>query len=205
MNNHNNSGLPIVPLRYSVPLLVICIVALGILVFVFNLSAPVVLFTPPVGAVNVTSCGVLGQNDTYYYLNMSLSFPGVTCFTITGNNTVLDGESMQTLVGNNTPGTAGVIVLGKNVTVKGLNISSADVGILLNGAPNATITLNYINNSAHHAVLLNLSSSSKVTQNILSYPNFYGVLLELSSYNIVQNNLVLANCSPPNLITLPKA
>ena len=190
MNHDKTFGLPVIPLYYSIPLLVVCITALLILIFAFGVEVPVVLFTPPVGAVNVTSCGTLGVNGTYYYLSTNLNFPGATCFIITGDNIVLDGENLQNLTGDNSAGTAAVIVLGKNVTVKGLNIYSADRGILVNGVPNATITLNYINNSASHAVHLNFSNESKVIQNVLSYPGRDGVLFDLSFNGLVQDNII---------------
>ena len=124
------------------------------------------MFNPPAGAINVTACGILGLNDTYYYLNTSLSFPGVTCFTIIGNNTVFDGENRQNLSSDNTPGTAAVIVLGNNVTVRGLNISSAHTGIKVQKSIGSLITLNLINISDYSNIYVNSSSNITVFQNI---------------------------------------
>ena len=190
MNQYKNSGLPIVPLYYSVPLLAICVVAFAILVFVFNIGVPSVLFNPPPNAVNVTSCGTLGQNDTYYYLNTSLSFAAVNCLIITGNNTVLDGENRQNLTGSNALDASAVLVFGNNVTVKGLNISFAYNGIKVQSTSNVTVTFNLINYSNYSAVYVNSSSGVNVFQNLLLYPSWAGVYFEGASFSTAQQNYI---------------
>ena len=91
MNQHNNSGLPVVPLYYSVPLLAVCVVALLILVFVFGISVPVVYLQAPSNPI--TSCGELNQNDALYSITASLSFTSDNCLNVTGNNSVIDANN----------------------------------------------------------------------------------------------------------------
>ena len=188
MNQYNNSGLPVVPLYYSVPLLAVCVVALLILVFVFWIDVPAVYLQGPPNPV--ASCGELNQNGAFYSITASLSFTNDNCLNVTGNNSVVDANYQYIIAGSNAVGKAAVFVLGHNVTVRRLNISDADIGVFVQSANRTNVTLNYINNSMRHAVYLNASNESKVVQNILSYPARDGVLVDLSLNSLIQGNIL---------------
>ncbi len=188
MNNHKNSGLPIVPLYYSVPLLAICIATLLILVFVFRIEVPGVYLQAPPNPI--AACGELNQNDVYYSITSSLSFSSDNCLNVTGNNSIIDANSQYIITGSNAAGKAAVLVLGHNVTVMRLNISDADFGILVNSVNSTNITLNHINNSMSYSVYLNVSNNSDVVNNIFSYSGRDGVLAYLNINGLFQGNII---------------
>ncbi len=198
MKYHKNSGLPVVPLYYSVPLLAICVVALLILVFVFNIEVPDVSLAPPPNAVTVSACGILSQNNTYYVLNTSLQISGGHCIYITAHNSTLDGLGIYNISGSSTY--SGVVVQGNGNNVRGLNIGEVYTGIdnLGNGT---MIQNNYIFNSTIGVKVLtavNVSVMHNVLQGISFAGIYYSVFSKCSgsySANGIYNNSITAKIS----------
>ncbi|MBS3083237.1 hypothetical protein J4423_00365 [Candidatus Pacearchaeota archaeon] len=166
------SRLPVVPLYYSIPLLLVCISAFLILVFLFNVEVPqVMLQSVPTNVAYVNSCGVLNQDNAYYVLNQSINVAG-NCITINGVNVTLDGESKYVLQATGIA--VFVSAYGRNVTVKGLNITSAHAGIHLAGASNSTVVSNYISNS-FNSIISNLGNGNSISNNIIDRPLSGGI------------------------------
>ncbi|MBM3232095.1 hypothetical protein FJZ21_01820 [Candidatus Pacearchaeota archaeon] len=165
---------PRVPLYYSVPMLVICIVALLILILTFRVEFPVLLLQPvPSNAINVSSCGVLSQNNSYYVLNQSLSVGG-DCLIINGNNITLDGLNSYWIANPSNIGIrfTAVNITGNDVTVKNLNITSNNFSVLLNGiissGNRSFVYNNYINSSTNTGISFNNTFNSVAYRNILN-------------------------------------
>ena len=178
----------VVPLYYTIPLLVVCLSALAILIFVFNLEDSILL--QPIIPVNVNACGALSLNDTYYVLNTNINFSGAECFVIDAYNSTLDGNSQFKISGNNTPGTSAVIIKGNGNTIRGLNITAFSNGIVLQSANNTLVTLNEITYSGNISIYSISSISNNLTLNALSYFGRSGVNLKFSALsNIFQNKI----------------
>jgi hypothetical protein len=180
-----------IPLYYSIPLLSVVVLAFGVLAFLFYTGIFFLNLAPPANYVNVSSCGVLLQNDTYYVVNMSQTFSTVDCFTIVGNNVTLDGLNSVVLTGTNALGVAAVRVRGQAARATGLNISDAFIGVYVDHTSGTQVTLNFINNSGGSAVYVNGSTGATVFQNYLAYPTWLGVYFENTTLSKIQQNLVL--------------
>ncbi len=193
----NKSNKGVVPLYYTIPLLVVCLSALAILVFVFNLEDSVLL--QPITPVNVNACRTLSQNDTYYVLNANLNFPGTGCFVIEAHNSTFDGNSQFWLSSDNTPGTSAINVLGNGNVIRELNITGSFNGITLQASNNTLVTLNEVNNSANISIASFLSTNSSFTLNTLSNFGRSGVYLRFSVLNNILQNKIYGPYSPPVL------
>ena len=189
--NFKNNVKAVVPLYYSVPLLAICLVVLGLLILLFRLENPVVLFAPPATAINVGVCGSLDTNGAYYLVNDNLTFLGIDCLTIVGNDTVLDGQHSYNLTGDNTLGTSAVVVIGNNVTVLGLNITYANTGVLVKGA-NVSVVDNFINLSDFAGIRLQNSIGSYVANNTIRPAQGAGIFVDTSFLALIENNTILS-------------
>ncbi len=172
MNNNKNSGLPVVPLYYSVSLLAICVVTLLILVFVFNIKVPEILFAPPpTNAVNVSACGILTQNDTYYVLNMSLirSMAG-PCIVLQAHNSTFDGLGKYNISASASQGFGGytaIEIRGNVNVVQEMNIQSFTYGIL-NFGNDSLIQYNRFFNITGSAIMVLTAKNVSVMNNILT-------------------------------------
>ncbi len=198
MNNHKNSGLPVVPLYYSVPLLAICVIALLILVFVFKIEVPVALFAPPANAVNVSACGILTQNDTYYVLNTSLNTSGI-CITLQANGSTIDGLDSYNISGHglNGFGSIGIKISGNGNVVKGMNISNFYQGIF-NDGNGTTMQNNHISNSSYGfwvANAVNVSVRHNRIQDIGTMGIYYSSINCLGGQSVIDiyNNSIIGN------------
>ena len=185
------SGLSVVPLYYSIPLLIVCISAFLILIFLFNVEIPQVMLSVPANAINVSSCGTLNQNNAYYLLNASLTFTNSPCIQITGSNITFDGQS-NVIRGNNVNGAAALYAsFGSNITVRMVNITSAFTAIYLNSARNSSVVSNNINGSVV-AVRLEVSPQTRVGQNQITNTSAGIQVMSSSDYSLIEQNTIIS-------------
>jgi parallel beta-helix repeat protein len=163
---------------------------------------------------------ISGNNITNNYYGVRLDSSNNTisgnCFVNDGliiwdsyNNVVVDntvnGKPLVYLEGvsNYTVSDAGQVILVKcsNITVKGLNLSRASVGLQLFETSNSTITENNITANNEDGVVLdsssnNIISGNNITNNCYYYfgPGYYsGIYLEFSSNNSISCNNIRNN------------
>jgi len=138
-------------------------------------------------------CGDLA-GDTTYTMTQSLISSG-TCFTLTGDNIVLDGAGFNITGDTNGHGVyAAFVTQAKNITIKNLNIYNFNDGIYLYGAGfNDTINNVILNNNGYGLYIAGESSpiNNQIT-NIVANNNNYGIYLGSGSnnnfVNITANN-----------------
>ncbi len=204
MNEKNNFlDIPKIPLYYSIPILAVLLVAFSLLVFVFKIEVPQIYLQPAVlDSVNVSSCGVLDKNNTYYILNQSINFDSSsglsTCITIVGNNSILDGEFKHVISGTGAADEYIIHILGENVSVFRMNLTNSRIGVLTSNN-NSYVHNNFINATNGTGIAVGIGSSySKVINNLI-VDSVSGIAVGrlvngLSSYgHNVENNTIFGN------------
>lgn len=184
------------PLYYSVPLLVICLTALMIFVFVFNIERPVLLQPTPQNAVNITTCGVLSLNDTYYALTANLTSMGATCLIIEGYNSTIDGTGLYSLVGDNAINFSGIEVRGNGNAIQRFNISGFYNGIFVNSANSTTVVLNSINGSDNIGINITQTTNVSAITNFVSYSSYSGIFSKNSLSGLISGNEIQGRNTP---------
>ena len=203
MNYKKSSVEKIFPLYYSVPLLVVSIVALGILVFVFGIEIPSVSLQPSIpisitlaptinfnNPVNVSNCGSLDANDTYYFINQSLIFNTPNCLQVRGNNIFLESNySAIQGIGINSAIAIAAIITGENVTLRGINISNVRIGIRVQDTNNFQIANSWVKNTSWIGVEFVRTNNSIVLENLFENRNS-NIYLDNSYSNKIFRNWV---------------
>lgn len=201
---------PKVPLYYSIPMLSLCIVALVILVFIFRIEySPILLLQPvPGSAINVSSCGVLDQNNSYYVLNQSLYVSIPSCITIIGNNLILDGQGIYSI--SNAPPlslSTAVEIRGNNVTIKRINFiglpPGQHIGTAISSFGNDTYVFNNtIINSTISAITMSKVINPKIEYNYIAPAK--GNTLAQEGRALSLDHVINANFSYNNIVNSPK-
>ncbi len=129
MEISENKVKKVIPLYYTIPLLFICVTILLLFIFIFNISTPVSLQPSILNYVNVSSCGVLTQDNTYYILNRSLNSSG-TCIYLYAHNSILDGDYKYTITSTNSSNVSFAVEnRGNGNIIQRLNVSSYYIGL----------------------------------------------------------------------------
>ena len=181
------------PLYYSIPLLAVCIFVLLILIFLFRIETPVFLQPVPAGAINVSSCGVLSQDNGYYVLNQSFRLTSDPCIFINASNVVLDGQSKYIISAPSTPDVyIAINITGNNVTIKGVNISGAGLGSVHTGVlsigNNTKLSGNYFNGVYFWAINMRKNYANVIERNLM-HNSSGGIYIENSFNNYIDSNL----------------
>ncbi|MEM5879201.1 MAG: DUF2341 domain-containing protein, partial [Candidatus Aenigmatarchaeota archaeon] len=127
-------------------------------------------------------------NNTYYCLATSISNVGATAiqFLSSVENTTLDCQwfSMSGAAASNT---YGILLAGKNNTVKNCNISNFDAGIYVNGSNNSIIINNILKGNVNGGIFLASSHNNSLINLSTTGGGGAGISLSSSSYNNVTN------------------
>ncbi|MGV8151917.1 MAG: NosD domain-containing protein [Candidatus Nanoarchaeia archaeon] len=131
------------------------------------------------GIVNINSCRTLDQAGTTYVLQNDVTTTG-TCFTITADNIVLDGNGF-TIDGDDSGQDYGVYVSGRNnITIKNFknikdfgDTSNFGAGIWLRFVSNSVI--NNVSVSSSYMGIKFYSSSNNILNEISANSNYYGI------------------------------
>lgn len=149
---------------------------------------------------NVSACGTLALNNTYYQLNQSITSTG-TCLTVTGFNNTIDGNGYNLTYGTTScAGCYGISATNiRNISIINLRINTSTFGnqeyaIFFNNVTNSLINNNtfdfhysaigLINNGINHTITNN-NATQKTTA------NYVGTALSL-------------NCGPSNFSCIIK-
>jgi parallel beta-helix repeat protein len=155
--------------------------------------SPVSNQTNQSNTIYIDSCRQLNEAGKTYILNKSLSGISGTCFTITADNIVLDGN------GKSITGPAlGTLNYGiyasnrKNIKVSNMNIYNFSSGIVFFSVSNSIVDNTFFsyNNMSYpnSGIFLNLSSSNIITNNIINSNNYAGIYLLSSPNNYLSGN-----------------
>jgi parallel beta-helix repeat protein len=148
----------------------------------------IILFIFLIGNVSALFCSTLTSGT--YTLNQSLTSSG-TCFTITGNNVILDFAGFS-ITGTNTGD--GVLISANNTIIYGGIISNFSYGIRAVNTFNQSIHDMNVTGSNLQNILFNPTSNSSISNNILSYSKTRdGYGQGASSNNLIANNQFLNN------------
>src|SRR3989344_4587904 len=164
-------------------------------------GAPVVI---PVNAINVSSCGVLSRNNTYYVLNASFTASISPCISIIGNNVTLDGTSRYSISPATGLSSVGIDIVGSNVSVARVNLRSFRVGIASGNRDSYiygnSIVGSGIVSSGFTSVGIDLYETlrSRVAQNLISNVQV-GINLNFSNKSLIERN-VLNKLNPADLL-----
>lgn len=148
-------------------------------------------------------CFALDLDNVYYTLNRDL-YSNQTCFTITGNNAILDCRGYSIFFNSG----SAIIVGGQNVTVKNCilaqNLSYASTGIQVNsGAEGSNVMNNTLRISGNNSIGIKfLSGDANIINNSIFLHGENGITLyfENSSLNTIQNNYITIDSSTSNFI-----
>jgi len=136
----------------------------------------------------ISSCQELNESGTYT-LAQDIQATG-TCFTITADDVVLDGDG-KTITGDGT-GT-GVDVDGfDNLVIENLNVVSFNMGVDLVSSENSILRNNYLANNGF-GINIVTSSSNTINDNTFFSNSDSGVFLRLSMDNNFVDNVFDSN------------
>ncbi|MBI5228850.1 right-handed parallel beta-helix repeat-containing protein, partial [Candidatus Micrarchaeota archaeon] len=142
----------------------------------------IVVYTP-----STTACGTLNSPNTVYQLSQSLSTTG-TCFTITADNIVLDGNGF-TISGDGGSGDYGVSAVSrKNLTIKNLKITGFQRGISFESVDNSFVDSVVVSSNVSSGVHLLSSSNNTISHTIVYNTSFAGFYLYSTWPGISKNN-----------------
>lgn len=137
--------------------------------------------------VEMNSCGVLDQANAIYLLKNNITTTD-TCFTITADNIILDGQGFN-VDGDDDLMIYGVHALGRlNITIRNLNITDFDTAIKFVGTNNSLIENNIMISNTGEGGINFISSFNNHIINNLADSNYFGIRLFLSSNNSLIGN-----------------
>jgi hypothetical protein len=193
MGVYVGSSKRVFPLYYSISLLFVCLTILLLLIFIFNISEPILLQPIPSNAVNVNSCGSLFLNDTYYILNNNLTATGTSCLIVEAYNSTIDGLNLYKISGNNAPNFSGIEVRGNGNIIKGMNITSFYNGILVHARNHTLVFNNIINGSDGFGINVSRTTNVSVINNLITYSRITGIFYLDSTGSGISSNLGIRN------------
>ena len=151
-----------------------------------------------VDPTNITTCQTISSAGIYILQN-DISINGSTCFTITANDVILDGNGF-TIDGNDSSGTRGVLVNGptSNVTVKNFkNITDFQRNVQTQSSSNTLILNNTISSASQYNIyLFSTSSNNSVINNtVIGDGGTSHEIIVASDYNVIKNNFIRVSTS----------
>lgn len=155
---------------------------------IVNTSNTVWLVVP-----GVFACGSLSSSAS---LGSDVSAGG-TCFSITGNNVVLDCRG-YTITGSYAANSIGINASGRtNVTIKNCTITKFQTGILIDRTNNATLILNTLVNNSNSGINITKGDFAIVGNNTFAANNNYSIFVNSSWYSTVSQNYIINQSGHP--------
>ena len=134
----------------------------------------------------ISSCQNLSASNTIYTLGQNISVVDATCFNVTAAGVTLDCAGYR-INGSNMTDTYGVYSNQSRTTVRNCIISNFSSEIYLNGASNAVITNNTLNNSfrqGYSLIAIGGARNLTMTSNSVSRSRLgYGIYIEEDTDN----------------------
>ncbi|MFH1585332.1 MAG: LamG-like jellyroll fold domain-containing protein [archaeon] len=145
----------------------------------------------------LTDCFTLGEASKTYYLNNNVTTSG-TCFTITANNVVFDGQGYRINGSDSGSGVKATSRIG--LTIRNLNIEDFSYGVDFVTTTISSISNNNISSNADFGVYLSSSSSSNTLQDNVLNSNSKGIYLTSSANNVISGGEVNGSSSEQILL-----
>ncbi|MEM4367801.1 MAG: LamG domain-containing protein, partial [Candidatus Anstonellales archaeon] len=144
---------------------------------------------------NITQCGSLSIGNTYYSLNTSITFDGITCLTVTANNVMIDGNGYS-LIGMNNSNTKAIYANGRSdLKIYNLTILNVSTGIHLIGDAgdrieivNTSINMSFASGcslgSAICEAIIISDVDDVIIRNVTTDTFYYGIALYMGNNNV---------------------
>ncbi|MEM5819469.1 MAG: NosD domain-containing protein, partial [Candidatus Aenigmatarchaeota archaeon] len=143
---------------------------------------------------NIFNFGIFGDDISYYYqdIDTSNTVDGKPIYYWT-NEKNAPNNCKNAEINESTNAGFVALISCDNITVKNLNLSKNDYGILLVNTTNSKILNNTVSSNGYTGIYLYSSSNNTLTNNIANSNSWYGIYLYSSSNNTLTNNTVNSN------------
>ncbi len=144
------------------------------------------------------NCAKINQSGTYI-LKEDIFDGALTCFTIIGENIILDGGG-HSIIGNKESGYTGIeIINSKKVTIKNINVVDFEKGIYLHNSTNNYLIDNKLYSNLRGVYLDHDSNYNYFIGNTFASSGEYAIIIYSSNNNTFESNIIKENFNIFNL------